>query len=169
MKKLMSYTLVLVLFSCNQHNTNEQNNISEQKNSNRNNIQMMSWLIGKWKSVNDKLISYEIWEKKTDKLYAGMSVTLRGQDTLFKESITLQEIGDEIFYIPIVADQNEGKPVPFKFTKIKDGEYYFENPEHDYPQQIIYKNPQPDFLCARIAGMTEKVFHQEDFNFVKVK
>lgn len=132
-------------------------------------LKALTWLLGEWKSVNDKLISYEIWQKKDDRLFYGQSFTLRGSDTLFKESITLQQNGADLFYIPTVNDQNGSKPVPFKFTKIKDGEFYFENSEHDFPQQIIYKNPQPDFLCARIAGMTEGKYHQEDFNFVRVK
>ena len=167
MKKIIFAIILFNLLACN--NSAPKAELKSGDPNQKNSILMLSWLIGKWKSVNDKLITYEIWEKKNDQLYSGTSFTLKGEDTLFQESITLQQNGNEIYYIPLVKDQNEGKPVPFKFTKIKDGEYYFENPEHDFPQVIIYKNPQPDFLCARIEGISEGVFHKEDFNFVRIE
>jgi hypothetical protein len=132
-------------------------------------LERMTWLIGTWKNVDGDFTTYEIWEKKSDKLFSGKSFSLQGNDTVFYESITLQQNGNETFYIPTVRGQNENKPVAFKFLKWQDGEFIFENKEHDFPQQIVYKNPQPDFLCARIQGKQDGKEHHEDFDFVRVK
>lgn len=99
----------------------------------------------------------------------GHGFFISGKDTVFSEKLELKQVGQDLFYIPTVADQNGGKPVPFKFSGIDKGEYLFVNAEHDFPQRIIYKNPQPDFLSARIEGQKDGKFRKEDFNFLKIK
>lgn len=164
MKHFLKFILLIsFLISCNQS--------SERKNSDteNNTIARLYWLAGKWQSVSENIITTESWVIKNNKLMSGNSYVISGNDTLFSENIALQQNGNELYYIPTINDQNNGEPVPFKFIEYRDGEYIFENKEHDYPQRIIYKNPQPDFLCARIEGLKEGKLIKEDFNFVKVK
>jgi hypothetical protein len=157
----MKYFIYIFLFvsfnSCNQN--------IEQNNS----IGRLNWLIGNWKTVADKTTTFEIWTKLNDSTFSGKSFSIYGKDTLFSETISLKQSKNCLFYIPTVKDQNNQKPVKFKFVGCKQGEFIFENREHDFPQRIIYKNPQIDFLCARIEGVQNGKFIKEDFNFVKVK
>ena len=144
-------------------------NTSGRKDPSAIQLSQLNWLIGQWKNVDGDYTTYEIWEKNNDKLFSGKSFSIKDVDTIFYESITLQQNGEELYYIPTVRGQNENAPVPFKFSKLVEGEYFFENKEHDFPQQIVYKNPQPDFLCARIQGKKDGKDRREDFNFVRVK
>ena len=163
--RLVKYSLLLLLlYSCSQ-NSGIKNNPSSSQNL----IENLTWLTGTWKSSSQNTVMYEAWAKTNNSLMAGNSFALLGKDTVFSEKIALQQIGDELYYTPTVSDQNEGNPVPFKFIGCVAGEYIFENKERDFPQRIIYKNPQPDFLCARIEGTKNGKFTKEDFNFVKVK
>jgi len=81
-----------------------------------------------------------------------MSFMIKDGDTLFSETIELRQSGDDLFYIPAVSDQNSGRPIPFKLITVQNGEFIFENKEHDFPQQIIYSHTQPDLLVAKIQG-----------------
>ena len=95
----------------------------------------MNWVLGKWQ-VNES-DSFEEWDRVDDNLYRGKGYEIRKNDTLVTETITIVQKGKEIFYIPSVTDQNEGKPVSFKLVSKKAGELIFENKDHDFPQRII--------------------------------
>jgi len=157
----------MLSFSCSERSKNFDDNEPISKGLT---IKHLQWLIGTWKFVNnDGSIMYEAWKKENDSLYTGHGYVIAGKDTVFSEKLALQQKGTDLFYIPTVSGQNNNQPVLFKFIEFNKGEYIFVNKEHDFPQRIIYKNPQPDFLCARIEGTQNGKFHKEDFNFLKVK
>ena len=85
-------------------------------------------------------------------------------DTIFSEKISLENRAGGLFYIPTVNNQNNGQAVSFKLISNTNGEYVFENKEHDFPQRIIYKNPANDSLYARIEGTSKGKFHKEEFS-----
>lgn len=130
-----------------------------------NQFNKFNWLEGKWERITEKSSSFEIWKKAGDNLFAGESFTIKNDDTVSYESIRLEIIGDEIFYIPTVKGQNEDKPVYFKLISYDD-EAIFENKEHDFPQRIIYTHTV-DSLKARIEGEINGKFKQIPFNFIK--
>jgi hypothetical protein len=165
MKNLSFLFSVLILTCC--RNTNGK--LSEDNVSPGITLKHLAWLNGTWKSVVKNEISYEIWQKQNDTLMTGRGFTMVNKDTVFSEKLLLVQRGNDIFYIPSVKDQNEGKAVEFKFMEFNKGEFNFVNNKHDFPQRIIYKNPQPDFLCARIEGTDNGKFKKIDFNFLKVK
>ncbi|MGB4774266.1 MAG: DUF6265 family protein [Daejeonella sp.] len=166
-KSLYIFALIISLFSC--HNTGKNNNSSISTIPGLNKIQQLEWLIGNWKNstVNGQL--YEIWTKRNDTLYSGHSFMITKGDTAFSERITLQLKEGNLFYIPIVSDQNKGKAVSFKLISDTKGEFVFENKEHDFPQRIIYKNPVPDSLFARIEGNVDGKFKKDEFPMTRYK
>jgi hypothetical protein len=44
-----------------------------------------------------------------------------------------------VFYTPTVPDQNDAKPVPFRMVSYEGHVVVFENPDHDFPQRIVYR------------------------------
>jgi hypothetical protein len=91
-----------------------------------------------------------------------------GTDTLFSEKITLEQQAGHLFYIPAVGNQNGGKPVNFRLVSATRGSWIFENPAHDFPQQIIYLHPHPDSLVAVVAGKEKGKSRQEIFRMARV-
>jgi hypothetical protein len=79
----------------------------------------------------------------------GKNKTIRNGDTVFNEKLKIEKIGDEIFYIADV--KHNAAPVYFKLTSLNDNEAVFENPQHDFPQKIVYKNIDGN-LNASIEG-----------------
>lgn len=158
-------TAATLLFSQCTNNQDFNTNHQEAKV----NINNLHWLIGTWKSVSNEETSVEIWRKENDSLLTGKSYVLVKADTVFSEKMQLRQREADLLFIVTVSDQNKAEPVTFKFMNFDKGEFSFVNKDHDFPQRIIYKNPQPDFLCARIEGTKNGKFQKIDFNFLKVK
>lgn len=119
------------------------------------------WLIGTWVNESEKGITYESWSEKNTSELEGISYLLNEQDTVVKETIRLVVEKDTLFFITIVANQNNDKPVRFAMSMLNDTEMMFENPEHDFPQVIYYRQESESSLLAEIwatdAGKIRKI------------
>lgn len=122
-----------------------------------------SWLLGSWKGVIGKGISVENWYRQDDSTFAGDGMFIKGSVTLSEEHLQLTQKGDDLYYIPTVKNQNGNKPVPFKMTRLTDGEMIFENPAHDFPKKIKYTRYGADSLVAEISGPVKGQEHTEQF------
>lgn len=162
--KIIVPYLIIFLTSCSQ-NQPKQNEIS----GNLNNLQRLEWLLSEWKNIAPDEEYYETWIKTNDTLFTGSGFIISSGDTVFSETIALRQDGVNIFYIPTVSGQNNAQPVSFKLIASDNGDFVFENKEHDFPQRIIYSNPEPDSLYARIEGNKNGKFHKEEFGMKKVK
>lgn len=167
MRLILKYsTLIFAFYSCSQNHSDIQNKIVN--DSKINSITYLKWLVGTWKSVSKDGILFEIWKKENDSLITGQGFLISANDTLFSEKLELRQTGINLFYIATVKGQNNEQPVSFTFTEFNKGEFNFVNKDHDFPQRIIYKNPQPDFLCVRIEGTQNGKFRKSDSNFLKI-
>ena len=126
----------------------------------------MNWFLGKWQ-INESN-NFEEWEKVNDFLYRGKGYQVRKNDTLITETINIVQKGKEVFYIPAVTDQNEGKPVEFKLVSKKSEKFIFENENHDFPQRIIYVKAGKDQIDARIEGKKQGIFSEVKFKLKRV-
>ena len=143
--KYIIFALSLFLLGCN----------TKHKLSN------IDWVLGKWQ-VNDST-SFEEWEKVDNNLYRGKGYKIRKNDTTITETIIIVQKGKEVFYIPTVADQNEGKPVEFKLISKGTEKFIFENKNHDFPQRIIYAKNGSNQVDAKIEGTKEGFFSEVKF------
>lgn len=102
-------------------------------------MEKLSWIFDRWvsKDADAETTSYEHWEKVSEDLFTGGSETIKNGDTLFSEKLKVEKTGNDIHYIADV--KHNAAPVKFKLTSVSDTEAVFENPNHDFPQKIIYK------------------------------
>ncbi len=157
MKYFFSLFLVSILISCQGSKENINNDLSQFK-----------WLIGEWMDSTSDGKMVEIWNQIDDSSFVGSSIYMAGIDTIFYEEISLRMKNGKIFYIPSVQNQNDGEPVYFAFTSEKNGEFIFENKEHDFPKKIVYTNPNKDSLVAYIEGPTTNGYKKEFFKMRRV-
>jgi hypothetical protein len=156
MKKLATLIILFNIFtSCSQKE-------SESK------LQKMKWVLGNWKYSSADGDMYENWTKVNDSLYSAESFMIVNHDTVFAETISLRQTQQVLLYIPSVRDQNNGKPVSFTLTSDVDNTFTFSNPNHDFPQRIIYSNPHPDTLHAIVEGLEEGKFRKEEFVMARI-
>lgn len=109
-----------------------------------------AWLVGRWESNADGGLLSETWKKEKN-AYSCETYFVAGGDTLFEEHVLLKEINGKLVYSPVISDQNHGKPTDFTLTSSSANTMIFENPQHDYPQKIMYVL-KGDSLIATISG-----------------
>lgn len=144
--------------------------ISQAQSSTKyNELKKAVWLLGSWQQKSAKGITTESWQKLNDSTYQAQSYELRGKDTVSAETIRLEQHGSNLYYIPTVKNQNDGKPVIFTSTKSGAGKLIFENPTHDFPQKISYTQISKDSLLAEISGISKGKLRAVKFPMGRVK
>jgi hypothetical protein len=94
-------------------------------------------LAGVWQLDTDAAV-FEAWKLTPGGQLSGKGFRLSASDTLVSEKLELIWRSGAVVYIPTVPNQNGGQPVEFTLTGVKGERFIFENPEHDFPQRIIY-------------------------------
>jgi hypothetical protein len=126
-------------------------------------------LSGTWKMETKRGAIYENWTRTGKEEMQGKSYKLNGTDTVVLENVRLSKSADGLFYIPVVSDQNAGKPVSFKMIDSKNKTFVFENKEHDFPQRIIYHIVSKDSVHAWIEGTKNGKEGRSDYYFRRVQ
>lgn len=139
-KILLSLIIVIISTSCN-------NKYSK--------IEKANWFIGDWENVSDEGSFREIWTKKNDSIYSGLSIVVIEQDTVFYENVSLEQQNDSVFYNVSVKGQNKEQAVSFYLTSSDNNKLVFENPNHDYPSKITYSKVSKDSIVAEIFGLKD--------------
>jgi hypothetical protein len=121
-----------------------------------------NWLIGTWQNTEDKH-SYESWVWN-DSLgrHEGKGYRIPKGDTLVFETLSIEKMEDDYFYIAVVEENNGS--VPFKMSKISSRGFSSENTKHDFPKTIAYRN-KAGKLVATIAGNGKEI----TFSFKKIE
>jgi hypothetical protein len=169
MKELLySLLATALLSSCGNSEPQEMEAIVSEESAKVNKMDQVSWVLGTWENTSAQGTFTEYWEKTSETVYSGtgIGVTPKG-DTMFAEHIKLELVNDTLYYKPVVGGQNEGKETVFTEKSLSDSGFVFENPEHDFPQRIVYRKPTDSTLYARIEGKENGKDRQEEFQFRK--
>lgn len=169
MQKPIIYVAIssIVVFTfCTNYSSNKTDNTNSSKYIN---IEKANWLLGNWQNSSTDGKYHENWEKKNDSTLIGSSYFIVGNDTVSSECISLEERGYEMFYIPIVKNQNDEKPIIFTLTSLNNSQLVFENPNHDFPQKITYSQVTSDSLVAVISGLVKGKEKSQNFPMTRAK
>lgn len=119
-------------------------------------LEQASWFLGEWANRSPEGELTERWKKVNDSVYHGESYfVIAGKDTVFAETVSLEEANGKLAYVVTVPNQNDAKPVRFEMTTANDSVIIFENPKHDFPNKITYNKIGNDSLVAEISGVKE--------------
>lgn len=124
-------------------------------------------LEGVWVMQTKRSQIVEQWQRANDSTWQGQSFRIVGTDTTLLESMQMVRRHDGIFYVPTVVGQNDNQPVRFKVKVLKAEGFVAENPEHDFPQKILYRWKDETHLDARISGKSEGTSREIIFQYVK--
>jgi len=125
----------------------------------------LAWISGCWKGEG-QIQTEEQWTKLAAGSMIGMGRTIANGKTVFHEFLQIRDRADGVFYI---AQPNGGAAVPFKLVKVNDNEALFENPQHDFPQRILYQRQNDGSLLAAIEGQENGKPKRVDFTMKRVK
>lgn len=129
-------------------------------------LDKFDWLEGEWTGTAGDVVMQESWKKVNDDLFTAHAFVLAGTDTVFQEKVRLRNLNDTVYYIVFI----EGVPdsTSFMLTKFDKGEAVFENPEHDFPQKIVYKKSGEDSLYATVEGLVGGVMKKDAYPYRKI-
>jgi hypothetical protein len=129
-------------------------------------IAVFAWLAGCWDGSSGARESLEQWMKPSGGTMLGMSRTVANGKTVAYEFLQLREQNGEIYYVAKPSGQDEAS---FKLVKYAHQEAVFENPQHDFPQRIIYRLDKDGSLAAAIEGMSKGKLKRIDFPMRRAK
>lgn len=160
------FIFISVLFSCNSSKQEEATTNSKKVNL----LDTAKWFIGTWQNQTSDGLFTEQWNQINDSVYSAIStVVVNQKDTVFFESILLEQKSNELFYTVSVKDQNKELPVPFKLVNTTANQLVFENPTHDFPTRITYLKISEDSIVASISGLVDGKEKTEEFQMKKIQ
>jgi hypothetical protein len=128
-------------------------------------VDELAWLAGCWASVGAEAGSGEQWMEPAGGTLLGVSRTVRNSRTVAHEFLQIRESAGG--GIEFVADPSGQSAAIFSLVRLSESEVVFENPDHDFPQRIIYRL-EGDALDGRIEGKVEGELRTVDFPMKRV-
>lgn len=111
-------------------------------------LEQLQWLAGHWMGSAGGIAMEEIWTEPGGGVMLGLHRdVMEGRPTFF-EYLRIEQRNMAVVY---VASPRGGGATEFTLVSASPAEVVFENPEHDFPQRIIYRR-HGDLLIARIEG-----------------
>ena len=111
-------------------------------------LEALHWLSGSWTGSAKGVDMEEHWSAADGGLMTGMHRDVSGGKVVLFEFLRIEERDGTLIYIALPEGGNETE---FPLKSIDSEEVVFENPEHDFPQRIIYRRTGRD-LTARVEG-----------------
>ena len=128
-------------------------------------LQRASWLVGCWEGASGSRAVEERWSPLRGGSMVGTGRAFRGDSTTTFEFVILRARGDTLRY--------EAHPIgqtPTVFAGTGQGrEMVFDNPQHDFPQRVIYRPVGADSLHARIEGPMRGEWRGIDYRMARVR
>ena len=125
----------------------------------------LAWLSGCWAATNQDTGSGEYWMPPAGGTMLGMSRTISDGATVAFEFIRIVATGDG--GLVFIASPSGQDTTGFALVSVSDHEVIFENPDHDFPQRIIYRLISDEDLVGRIEGTINGTARAIDFPLKK--
>ena len=134
-------------------------------------VSALSWLYGCWGGKVNQRDFREQWMPLRGNTMLGIGST-EYQDKLSSyEYLRIEGRPDGVFYVALPSEQKEAA---FKLVSaVKDERdnattFTFENPQHDFPQRIIYRRGTEGWLYATIEGKLKGEDRQITYPFRRI-
>lgn len=109
-------------------------------------------LSGRWVGINDEgVATEESWTDPAAGAMFGVNRTISGGETVFYEFLRI-EVEDDGTIVYRAQPRGRAPATPFALTEQSENRFVFSNPQHDFPQRIIYAVVERDELTMTIEG-----------------
>jgi uncharacterized protein DUF6265 len=107
----------------------------------------LAWMAGSWASDEGGKRSEEHWTSPAGRMMLGVHRDVEGGKAAF-EFLRIEESSGQVTYL---ASPQGREATPFKLVESSARRAVFANPEHDFPQRILYWR-EGESLCAAVEG-----------------
>lgn len=130
------------------------------------NLRKLSWLTGCWEAQSPGRSVEEHWLPPRGKSMIGVSRTVQADTLREYELVIIRELaGGQIAF---EANPSGQASAVFMARSVSDSAVVFENPIHDFPQQIGY-SLRGDSLVAWIEGEKGGKFRRVEFPYARAR
>ena len=113
-------------------------------------VASLEWLAGSWAGETGGLAMEEHWTSVSGGALLGMHRDVKNGRMVSFEFLRIDVSGGAVTYW---GSPRSAPPTPFRLKELGPGRrVVFENPEHDFPQRILYWRTDDDALHARVEG-----------------
>ncbi|MET0534869.1 MAG: DUF6265 family protein [Steroidobacter sp.] len=129
-------------------------------------VASLTWLAGCWSPEKGEAGSVEQWLSPAGGTLLGMSRTVKNGRTIEFEFMQVRTNAEgKLVFIALPSGQKEAT---FIASSVGKDSVTFENPQHDFPQKVIYRLESPERLIARIEGLRNGTLRGVDFPMRRV-
>ena len=129
-------------------------------------IERVAWLQGCWETRSPQRVIEENWTAPRAGTMVGVSRTVRGDSLLAYELVIIRAHAGVLMY---EAHPSGQAAATFTARTATDSSVLFENPGHDYPQQVGYRRVGGDSLVAWIDGTGAGRSRRVEFPYARVR
>ena len=130
-------------------------------------INDLGWLAGCWEANLRGREVTEQWMKPGGGIMLGMARTVsQGKAAEFEFTQIREDKDGSIYYVAKPSGQAEAS---FRLVKLQNKEAVFENPQHDFPQRIIYRLEADGSLFARVEATVKGQLRGIDYPYKRAK
>lgn len=123
-----------------------------------------AFLAGSWGATIDGVAMEEHWTDAAGGVMVGMHRDVRADGRASFEYARVAPYEGGIAYL---ASPGGAPATPFRMTASTPERVVFENPDHDFPQRIVYWRGEHDALCARVEDLA--VTHSEQWCWPRLR
>lgn len=137
------------------------------RNSPGRKVLQLSWLVGSWERQQKSSVLVERWRLVDDTLMEGESIIVKGIDTTVSELMRMLARDSSIYFVADVPHNDS--LIYFRLSEVDSAGWRFENPQHDFPTVVCYRQVSADSMYARIEGKMNGQSKGIDFRFRRVE
>ena len=128
-------------------------------------VAQLDWMTGTWVNTTAEGTTTETWLGPGNGLMVSANLATWKSGRKFFEFLRIADTPDGFSYYAMPG----GKPqTEFKMKTLGDRKVVFENPQHDYPQRVMYWR-DGEALVARIEGTVGGKDKGEEWRFERSK
>lgn len=129
-------------------------------------LERLRWLLGDWTADGSKKSFHESWVEVGPRTFEGTGIERSQADGAVQgaEVLRLVEMAGGVFYLSKVTHND--LPVAFRLNACSDGRFVFENPAHDFPKRLEYRQEPDGRLAVSVTDGADQGF---TLNFVRNK
>jgi hypothetical protein len=116
-------------------------------------VESLAWLEGSWYGVDEGAGTEEHWTSPAGGGMVGMHKRLRGETMSGFEFLRIARLDEG--GIGYIASPDGAAATVFRLKELGERRVVFENPEHDFPQRVLYWLEDDGTLHARVEGVSD--------------
>lgn len=118
-------------------------------------LSSLNWLLGSWEQKSASMTVQELWNYSEDSTsLIGKGTTFKNGEIISQEEIQISLVKDVLTYSVRVNNHNNNEAILFTATEVTENSITFENPLHDFPQKISYKQIDEKLIEAIVSAVT---------------